>query len=422
LESEYSTGEKAVAARVFRDTGAGAARAAVGNLAGERAEFAGYVRILDTTLRDGEQTPGISLTPEQKLRLAGILDGLGVDTIEAGFPVTSKGEEEAVKRIASSETSAKVICLARAEKRDIEKAVDCGISSIHIFLASSDIHLADKLKMNRGEMLRKAADAVDFAGSHGLEVEFSAEDSTRTEPSFLLEVARTVHDAGAATFDIADTVGVATPELMDRLVRTVSGSGMEVSVHCHNDFGLAVANSIAAVKAGAAQVHATLNGIGERAGNTSLEEFAAAAQWLYGYRTGIIFERISSACEQAARITGVPIHSNKPIVGRNAFGHKSGIHTHGILENPRTYEPFDPRLVGRGRWMQAGKHSGHHGIEAQLKEQNIMLAVEELDMVVRMVKQRGDCGMITAADELARMAERARKSSLQQVPETGNGD
>lgn len=404
------------------DSYAGAPHRIVSNIIERDAESTAYVRILDTTLRDGEQTPGISLTPEQKLKLAGILNELGVDTIEAGFPVTSRGEEEAVKKIASSATGAKVICLARAEKSDIEKAAECGVSSIHIFLASSDIHLMNKLKMTRGEMLQKAADAVDFAGTRGLEVEFSAEDSTRTEPGFLAEVARTVHDAGAAVFDIADTVGVATPELMKYLVKSVSGTGIEVSVHCHNDFGLAVANSIAAVDAGAAQVHATLNGIGERAGNTSLEEFATAATWLYGYRTKIRFEMISHACEQAASITGMPIHANKPIVGSNAFGHKSGIHTHGIIRNPITYEPFDPRLVGRGRWMQAGKHSGRHGIEAQLKEQNITLGREELDMVVRMVKQRGDSGMITAADELARLADMARKSSLQQIPEARNGE
>jgi isopropylmalate/homocitrate/citramalate synthase len=274
----------------------------------------GTVRILDTTLRDGEQTPGISLTPEQKMSIATMLDDLGVDTIEAGFPITSAGERKAARMIASSGLDAKVICLARAETGDIEKVIDCGVSGVHIFISSSDIHLRDQLKVSREEMMEKAGKSVEFAKAHGLEIEFSAMDATRTETSHLIEVAGVVKDAGATMFDIADTVGICTPERMRGLVHAIGSTGIDVSVHCHNDFGLAVANSIAAVDAGAKQVHVTLIGIGERAGNTSLEEFVMAAQRLYGYSTGIRIEMLARACSFVSGIAGFPIPVNKPIV------------------------------------------------------------------------------------------------------------
>ncbi len=411
MGSEYSTTERSASERIERIVPAANEPHPVASYAAEPPKARGIVRILDTTLRDGEQTPGISLTPEQKLSIAEMLDELGVDTIEAGFPITSAGEAAGVSMIASAGFHAKVTCLARAEIGDIETAVECGVESIHIFIASSDTHLRDKLGISRQEMKDRAVMAVEFAKAQGLEIEFSSEDATRTETNHVVDVAAAVKDAGATMFDIADTVGICTPEGMRNMVRAVSATGIDVSVHCHNDFGLAVANSIAAAEAGAKQVHATLAGIGERAGNTSLEEFVMASQHLYGFRTGVRTDRLARACAMVSDITHFPIPVNKPIVGSNAFGHKSGIHTHGIMKNPLTYEPFDPAIVGRGRWMQAGKHSGRHGIAAQLGELNISLGPEELGWVVRKVKERGDDGSITSTEELVKLAHAARRNA-----------
>ncbi len=409
MRSEYSTKEHSAHVRIEEIVPSVTEPYAIDVDAATAPPGRGRVRILDTTLRDGEQTPGISLTPEQKMSIATMLDDLGVDTIEAGFPITSDGERKAVRMIASSGLDAKVTCLARAEIGDIEKVIDCGVSGVHIFISSSDIHLRDQLKISREEMMEKAGKSIEFAKAHGLEIEFSAMDATRTETSHLIEVANVVRDAGATMFDVADTVGICTPERMKGFVHAIGATGIDVSVHCHNDFGLAVANSIAAVNAGAKQVHATLVGIGERAGNTSLEEFVMAAQRLYGFSTGIRIGMLTVACSFVSGITGFPIPVNKPIVGSNAFGHKSGIHTQGIMENPLTYEPFDPGIVGRSRWMQAGKHSGRHGIAAQLNELNISLGPKELGWVVRKVKERGDNGKNTSTDELAKLAQTARQ-------------
>lgn len=363
------------------------------------------VAIFDTTLRDGEQTPGISLTPEKKVKIAEMLEELGVDTIEAGFPIISKGEEEAVRRIVDMGLKTRIVCLARTDERDIDAATRCGVKSIHTFIATSSIHLKHKLKMTREEMLEKTTRAVEYARSRGLRVEFSAEDSTRTEIDFLVEVASRVKQAGASTFDIADTVGTATPEMMTEYVsRIIDGAGIMVSAHCHNDFGLAVANSLAAVRAGATQVHVTVNGIGERTGNTSLEEFVMAGMNLYNFSTGINRAVLYRASKLVSETTGFPVPCNKAIVGKNAFGHESGIHTHGILSEPSTYEPFDPESVGRQRWLQAGKHAGRHGIEAQLRMMGIHLSSQELDSVVRKVKEIGDRGYAVSDEELRGMA------------------
>ncbi len=363
------------------------------------------VEIFDTTLRDGEQTPGITLTPDRKVKIAEMLGELGVDTIEAGFPVISRGEEEAVKRIVEMGLKARVVCLARTDERDIDTAIRCGVESIHTFIATSTIHLRHKLRMTREEMLEKTTRAIEYARSRGLRVEFSAEDSTRTEIDFLVEVAKRVKEAGASMFDIADTVGTATPEMMEEYVRRIAdGAGIVVSAHCHNDFGLAVANSLAAVRAGASQVHVTVNGIGERTGNTSLEEFVMACMNLYSFTTGINRAALYRASNLVSEMTGFPVPCNKAIVGKNAFGHESGIHTHGILSEPSTYEPFDPASVGRQRWLQAGKHAGRHGIEAQLRMMGIHLSSQEIDSVVRKVKEIGDKGHAVSDRELKGMA------------------
>lgn len=352
-----------------------------------------FVRIFDTTLRDGEQTPGVALTPEKKLQIARQLDRLGVDTIEAGFPITSQGEREAIKLIARDGLKPEICALARAEKEDINAALACGVYAIHIFIAASDLHLKYKLRITREEALRNAVEAIEYAKRHGVTVEFSAEDATRADEEFLVRFFRAASEAGADRLDIPDTVGVMTPERMSNLVtRVYAACAVPISVHCHDDFGLAVANTLAGIKAGATQAHVTVNGIGERAGNTSLEEVVMALHQLKGVKTRVNTKLLYETSRLVSKLTGVIVQPNKAIVGENAFGHESGIHTHGILANPLTYEPFDPSALGRRRWLQAGKHAGTHGIEAQLKAMRLYPSREELKEILGKVKELGDMG------------------------------
>ena len=354
------------------------------------------VRIYDTTLRDGEQTPGVSLSPDQKLAIAKKLDALGVDAIEAGFPIISEGESKAVKIITQEGLSAEICGLARTSTKDIDAAVDSGLDYIHAFIATSDIHLKYKLKITREEALEKAVKAVEYAKSRGLQVEFSAEDATRTDREFLKKIFLAVTNAGADRIDIPDTVGYSTPEYIADITRdTISATGLPVSVHCHNDFGLAVANALSGIRAGAACAHVTINGIGERAGNASLEELAMALQCLpydQKYETGIRSELIYDTSSFVSRTVGIQVQPNKAIVGDNAFGHESGIHTHGILSNPLTYEPISPELVGRKRWLQVGKHAGMHGMNAMLEQYGIKPTEEQSRKILEKVKALGDDG------------------------------
>lgn len=363
------------------------------------------VRVFDTTLRDGEQTPGVSLVPDEKLRIAKALDKLGVDVIEAGFPITSKGEQEGVRLIAKSGLKAEVCALARADQADIDTALSCGVKSVHLFLASSDIHLKYKLHLTREEMLKKASAAVRYAKEFGLTVEFSPEDATRTDLPFFKRVVRAITDAGTDRIDIPDTVGTATPEKIAAYVKaSESVSDALVSVHCHNDYGLAVANSIGGVVAGAQQAHVTINGIGERAGNTSLEEFVVGCQNLYGINTHVKTGLLYETSRLVSDLTGVVVQPNKAIVGENAFGHESGIHTHGILSNPLTYEPFEPSTVGRRRWLQAGKHAGRHGVAHQLREMGLAPKEGQLRVIMDRVKEFGDRGETVTDGDLYQIA------------------
>jgi len=363
------------------------------------------IRVLDTTLRDGEQTPGVSLTPDEKLEIAEALDRLGVDVIEAGFPITSKGEQEAVRRVAKAGLRAEVSGLARAEKVDIDTAINCGVKGVHVFLASSDIHLQHKLHLTQDQMVKQSADMVRYAKSFGVKVEFSAEDATRTEIPFFKRVVKAVTDAGIDRFDIPDTVGIATPQKMMEYVQAAkSVSDAMISVHCHNDYGLAVANSLAGVVAGADQAHLTINGIGERSGNTSLEEFVMGCYNLYAWKTNVNYSLLYETSRLVSRLTGVVIQPNKAIIGDNAFGHESGIHTHGILANPSTYEPFDPSMVGRTRWLQAGKHAGRHGISYQLRMMGLKPKEDNLRLIVERVKEMGDQGRTITDSDLYQLA------------------
>lgn len=366
------------------------------------------VRIFDTTLRDGEQTPGISLSPDQKLAIAKKLDALGVDAIEAGFPVISEGELKAVKMITGAGLSCEVAGLARTRKKDIDAAVNGGLDYIHTFIATSDIHLEHKLKMTRDQALENAIEAVEYGKSRGLQVEFSAEDATRTDREFLKKIFGAVAQAGADRIDIPDTVGYSTPEYIAEITKdAIDATKLPVSVHCHNDFGLAVANALSGIHAGAQCAHVTINGIGERAGNASLEEFSMALQCLpyeEKYETNIRSELIYDTSRYVSKVVGIQVQPNKAIVGDNAFGHESGIHTHGVLNNPLTYEPISPELVGRKRWLHVGKHAGIHGMNAMLEEYGISPTPDQSKQILQKVKLLGDEGKQITEVELLSIA------------------
>ena len=349
--------------------------------------------IFDTTLRDGEQTPGVNLTPEEKLAIAKQLEKLGVDVIEAGFAISSPADFKAISMIAKEIKKAQVCSLARAKEEDIkiawESLKEAKKPRIHTFIATSDIHLKYKLKISRKEALKRAIWAVKFAKevSEGKAiVEFSAEDASRSEINYLLDVFEAVVEAGADVINVPDTVGYALPDEFYELIKTIKErikNKAIISVHCHNDLGLAVANSLMAVKAGARQVECTINGIGERAGNASLEEIVMAIyvrKDSFPVYTDIDTTQIYRTSQLVSRLTGIMVAKTKPIVGDNAFAHESGIHQHGVLSNPLTYEIMKPETVGRKESkIILGKHSGRHAFEKKLKELGFNLSKEELE-------------------------------------------
>ncbi len=366
--------------------------------------FPDKIRVFDTTLRDGEQTPGVSLTPENKLRIAQRLDELGVDVIEAGFAAVSEGEMEAVTLIARQGLKAEICSASRGVRGDIEAAVKSGADSVHLIIPTSDLHIEWKLKKTREQVLEITDDCVKYAKAHGLIVELSAEDATRSDVDFLKKVFKTGIAAGADRVVACDTVGVLTPERSYKLFADLrkSLSIPVLSVHCHNDFGMAVANSIAALRAGANQFHATINGLGERAGNASLEEIVIGLKSLYKLELNIKTPLLYSISQLVSRLTGVYVQPNKAIVGENAFAHESGIHTQGLLANPLTYESISPELVGGTRRISAGKHSGTHGIRDALEKFGLNPADEQFKEIFSRVKSVGDKGKtVMDADVLA---------------------
>ncbi len=376
--------------------------------------MSGRVVIFDTTLRDGEQSPGCSMNAGEKIRLARQLERLGADVIEAGFPIASQGEIDSVRAVAEEIRSVRVAALARAKDADIEAAAKAlkGAARplIHTFLATSGIHLKYKLKITAEEALRQAVAGVSLARTFTPDVEFSAEDASRTDYGYLREVLQAVFEAGAVTLNVPDTVGYSLPheygEMVARLVKDIPDA--IISVHCHNDLGLAVANSLAAVQAGARQVECTINGIGERAGNTSLEEFVMALRVRsesYGLETGIASELLAPTSAMLSGVTGVWPQPNKAIVGRNAFAHEAGIHQHGVLKNPLTYEIMTPASVGvRETIMVLGKHSGKHAVESRLKALGLSLSREQIEDVTVRVKELADRKKFVYDDDLLALA------------------
>jgi len=361
------------------------------------------VYIFDTTLRDGEQTPGVSLNTEEKLGIARQLAKLNVDVIEAGFPIASPGDFEAVKAIAR-EIKGPVICaLARANKTDIDRAAEAlepaERKRIHTFIATSDIHLKYKLKKTRDEVLKLAVEAVKYAKQYSDDVEFSAEDASRSDLNFLCEVVEAAIEAGATVINIPDTVGYAVPAEFGDFITAIRQRVKKIdqvvlSVHCHNDLGLAVANSLAAIQAGANQVEVAVNGLGERAGNAALEEIVMALYTKQNYfnrKTGIRYQEIYRTSRMVSSLAGVQVQPNKAVVGKNAFLHESGIHQDGVLKERTTYEIMNPELIGASRNnIVLGKHSGRHALRERLAELGYTLKDEELDKAFARFKEIAD--------------------------------
>ena len=366
--------------------------------------MADKVRIFDSTLRDGEQAPGIALDPDQKVAIAGQLARLGVDVIEAGFPISSPGEFEAVKRIAQEVTGPVIAALARAETGDIDRAWEAIRYSpeprIHVFLAASPLHMQHKLRMSEDEVMAAVRTSVSQARDLTDDIEYSPEDATRSDTDFVLAVCQAAVDAGATTINIPDTVGYATPDdfgaLISRVMTEVEGDRDEVviSAHCHNDLGLAVANSLAAVQAGARQVEGAINGIGERAGNTSIEEVVMALKVrgdAFGVEVGITTEELYKTSQMVSEATGYPVQYNKAIVGRNAFAHESGIHQHGVLRHRATYEIMDPVTVGfGGSSIVMGKHSGRAAFKHTLDQMGADLNPTAFENAFARMKELAD--------------------------------
>jgi 2-isopropylmalate synthase len=362
------------------------------------------VRIFDTTLRDGEQSPGCSMNLGEKLQLARKLESLGVDIIEAGFPIASDGDFAAVKAVAAECRDTTIAALCRTSEQDVRRAAEAlrgaAHPRIHTFVATSDIHLEYKLKKTRSEVVDMTRSAVRLARAYAEEIEFSAEDATRSDVDYLCEVFAAAVDEGATILNVPDTVGYTLPNEFTSLVKTVRDrvvadrTDITISVHCHNDLGLAVANSLAAISAGARQIECTINGIGERAGNASLEEVVMAMNVRADrlpFETSIDSRQIYSASQMLSHIIGFGVQPNKAIVGRNAFAHEAGIHQHGVISNPLCYEIMTPESVGvPTNELVLGKHSGRHALSLRYEELGYALSRDELDVAYHRFTQLAD--------------------------------
>lgn len=386
------------------------------------------VLIFDTTLRDGEQMPGVTYTIDEKIKIARQLDELRVPKIEAGFPITSKGEAESVKRIAALGLDSTIIALSRPLKGDIDRALDCDVPYIHIFISTSDLHIKYMMNTTREEVLTQAVDGITYAKDHGVRVEFSPQDATRTDMDFLKEICIAASDAGAEMLNIPDTVGVMTPrvtyEFFKELKNTVK---TPLSAHAHNDLGQATATSLAAVEAGCEQIHVCINGLGERAGNTSLEEVAVSLIAQYGIETGLNYQKLAETSNMVQQLSSIYMPPTTPIVGDNAFTHEAGIHVHGLLSHRGNYEIINAEFVGKKSRIAAGKHAGRHGVFKMVRDLGFEPTEDQLKTIARRVKSIGDTGKVLTDDDLyaitkdvmnIRMEDRVKLQQLLVV--TGN--
>ncbi len=365
------------------------------------------VRIFDTTLRDGEQSPRTSFSYDEKREIAATLDDMGTHVIEAGFPVNSDAEFEAVSDIAAA-TDNTTCGLARVVDKDVEAALDSGVELVHVFVSTSDVQLQDSMHASREEAMERAVESVERVKDAGVEAMFSPMDATRTDESFLVEIIEAVSDADVDWINIPDTCGVATPTRMADLVETVvSHTDARVDVHTHDDFGLATANALSGFEAGASQAQVSVNGIGERAGNAAYEEVVMAAESLYDVDTGIDTTQITRLAHTVEEASDIPIPANKPVVGRNAFSHESGIHAAGVLENSDTFEPgvMTPEMVGATREFVLGKHTGTNSVRKRLEEAGYDPTDDEVRSVTRRVKDYGAEKQRVTVTELERFAD-----------------
>jgi methanogen homocitrate synthase len=366
------------------------------------------IEICDVTLRDGEQTPGVSFSCEEKAEIAGKLDTIGVEVIEAGFPAVSPYEKQCVKTIADMGLSSRICCLARAREPDVAAAVDCGVDMVSIFIATSDLHIRVKYKKPRDVVLNQALKMIEYAHDHGLKVRFAAEDASRTDLAFLKEVYRKGAEHGADLLSFADTVGYLIPTEMYRIMTDLVASvNRPFCAHCHNDMGCAVANTITAAEAGAFQLHTTVNGIGERAGNASLEEVLVALRMKGGVERYDL-THLTALSHLVEKYSGITLPRNKPVTGELAFSHESGIHIAAILEDPLTYENFSPEMVGGERKFILGKHTGKKALEHVVASIGCELSEKQVCRVLDMVKEHSEHKCNITPDVLKKLIRKAK--------------
>ena len=352
-----------------------------------------------------ETAPGIALSSDDKVRIAMALDDLGVDIMEAGFAVSSETERETLRKVLDAGTDCTVCSLARSVKGDVDAVMQTGVDYVHTFIATSDLHMKYKLKMTPDQVVEKAVSTIEYAKEHGLRVMFSCEDATRTDLDFMKRICVAAQDAGAEAINLPDTVGVIIPQGMAYIVSEMHKVlKVPISMHCHDDMGLAVANTLAGVEAGAEICQVTMNGIGERTGNAALEEVAVNLFANYGAET-VDLTKLGPTSKMVERITGFPIAYNKAIVGRNAFAHESGIHVHGVMANSLTYEPFKPEMVGVERHIVIGKHSGEHSVRGRLDALGVRFPEEHMSELMATIKEIAVGGKEIDDAELVAIAE-----------------
>jgi D-citramalate synthase len=366
--------------------------------------FVNNIRFFDTTLRDGEQTPGVSLTPDQKFEIAVKLADIGLNVIEVGSAAASEGEREAIRLISDARLGAEISTYVRALDQDIDFAADYGTDSVHLVIPVSDLHISKKMRKTREQVANMAYHAVEYAKERGLLVELSGEDASRADQSFVRELFTEGVNRGAERLCFCDTVGLLTPEKVVQFIPPIAEIA-PLSIHCHDDLGFALANTIAALKTGATCAHVTVNGLGERAGNTPFEELVMSLEVLYGYDTGIKKEEIYHLASLVSRLTGVPLPVNKAIVGEMAFTHESGIHAHGVIREPTTYESIKPEIIGRKRRIVLGKHSGSASVEAALNEMNYHTDESQVKEIIKRIKELGDEGKRVTDTDLMAVAD-----------------
>jgi D-citramalate synthase len=366
--------------------------------------FVKNLRFLDTTLRDGEQTPGVSLNPDKKFEIANKLADVGIDVIEVGSAAASEGERDSIRLISDAGLSAEICTYVRALHQDIDFAADYGADSVHLVVPVSDLHIIKKMRKTREQVARMAYDAVEYAKSRGLIVELSGEDASRADQTFLQEIFTEGVSRGADRLCFCDTVGLLTPEKVAVFIPPIAKIA-PLSIHCHDDLGFGVTNTMAALKCGASCAHVTVNGLGERAGNTPLEEIVMALEILYEYPTRIKKEELYQLSTLVSRLTGVPLPVNKAVVGEMAFTHESGIHAHGVMKDPSTYEPIKPETIGRKRRIVLGKHSGSASIESALNEMSYKADENQIKEIVKRIKQLGDAGKRVTDTDLMAIAD-----------------